>query len=78
MRWAGIPAQKFIRRYRFSATIKLSAEHKTQPIANVLLAVRFSLTELQNFNQIANFSVQAISLQVLILLKLIKCQKKEY
>ena len=37
----GLLAQMFMRSTKFSATIKLSAEHETPPIANVLLAVRF-------------------------------------
>ena len=37
-RWAGVSALMFIRRTALSATTKLSAEHETSPIANVLLA----------------------------------------
>jgi hypothetical protein len=43
LRWAGFSAQMFIRSTALSATTKLSAEHETPPIANVLLAVVFIL-----------------------------------
>lgn len=39
LRWAGFAAQMFIRRTAIPLTKKLYAEHETQPIANVLLAV---------------------------------------
>ena len=38
LRWAGFLPQMFIRRTKLSVTTKLSAEHETPPIANVLLA----------------------------------------
>jgi hypothetical protein len=38
MRWAGFSPQMFMRRTALSLTTKLSAEHETPPIANVLLA----------------------------------------
>ena len=38
LRWAGFSPEKFIRRTALSLTTKLSAEHETLPIANVLLA----------------------------------------
>jgi hypothetical protein len=41
LRWAGFLAQMFIRRTELSLTTKLSAEHETQPIANVLLPAVF-------------------------------------
>ena len=37
LRWAGFSAQMFMRSTKLSATTKLSAEHETPPIANVLL-----------------------------------------
>ena len=37
LRWAGFSVQMFIRRTALSVTTKLSAEHETPPIANVLL-----------------------------------------
>jgi hypothetical protein len=37
LRWAGFLAQMFMRSTKLSATSKLSAEHETPPIANVLL-----------------------------------------
>ena len=40
----GFSAQMFIRRTELSVTTKLSAEHETPPIANVLLAVRCSFS----------------------------------
>ena len=43
LRWAGFLPLKFIRSTKLSATTKLSAEHETPPIANVLLAVVFLL-----------------------------------
>ncbi len=44
LRWAGFLAQKFIRSTKISATTKLSAEHETLPIANVLLPAAILLT----------------------------------
>ena len=38
LRWAGFSAQMFYRSTELSITTKLSAEHETPPIANVLLA----------------------------------------
>jgi hypothetical protein len=38
LRWAGFSAQRLMRRTELSATTKLSVEHETPPIANVLLA----------------------------------------
>ncbi len=38
LRWAGFLPQMFMRSTELSATTKLSAEHETPPIANVLLA----------------------------------------
>ena len=37
MRWAGFLPQMLMRSTELSATTKLSAEHETPPIANVLL-----------------------------------------
>lgn len=37
LRWAGFLAQMFMRRSKLSGTLKLSAEHETPPVANVLL-----------------------------------------
>ena len=42
LRWAGFLPLNFMRSTKLSATTKLSAEHETPPIANVLLAVRCS------------------------------------
>jgi hypothetical protein len=39
LRWAGFLPLNFMRSTKLSATTKLSAEHETPPIANVLLAV---------------------------------------
>jgi hypothetical protein len=41
LRWAGFSAQMFIRRTALPITTKLSAEHETPPIANVLLWAAF-------------------------------------
>jgi len=38
LRWAGFLPLNFMRSTKLSATTKLSAEHETPPIANVLLA----------------------------------------
>ena len=38
LRWAGFSPQMLMRSTELSATTKLSAEHETPPIANVLLA----------------------------------------
>jgi hypothetical protein len=46
LRWAGFLPLMFMRSTKLSATTKLSAEHETPPIANVLLAVGF----LSSFN----------------------------
>ena len=46
MRWAGFLPLNFMRSTKLSATTKLSAEHETPPIANVLLAVRASFCPL--------------------------------
>jgi hypothetical protein len=37
LRWAGFLPLNFMRSTKLSATAKLSAEHETPPIANVLL-----------------------------------------
>ena len=39
LRWAGFLRLMFMRSTKLSNTTKLSAEHETPPIANVLLAV---------------------------------------
>ncbi len=39
LRWAGFLPLMFMRSTKLSATTKLSAEHETPPIANVLLCV---------------------------------------
>ena len=39
LRWVGFLPLNFMRSTKLSATTKLSAEHETPPIANVLLAV---------------------------------------
>jgi len=41
LRWAGFSPQMLMRSTELSATTKLSAEHETPPIANVLLCVAF-------------------------------------
>jgi len=41
LRWAGFLPLMFMRSSKLSATTKLSAEHETPPIANVLLAAGF-------------------------------------
>ena len=43
MRWAGFSAQMLMRSTELSATTKLSAEHETPPIANVLLSAALIL-----------------------------------
>jgi len=40
LRWAGFLPLMFMRSTKLLATSKLSAEHETPPIANVLLCVR--------------------------------------
>ncbi len=40
MQWAGFLPLNFMRSTKLLATTKLSAEHETPPIANVLLCVR--------------------------------------
>jgi hypothetical protein len=40
LRWAGFLPLNFMRSTKLSATTKLSAEHETPPIANVLLYVQ--------------------------------------
>ena len=41
LRWAGLLPLMFMRSTKLSATAKLSAEHETPPIANVLLPAGF-------------------------------------
>ena len=41
LRWAGFLPKMFMRSTKLSATTKLSAEHETPPIANVLLPEGF-------------------------------------
>ncbi len=44
LRWAGFLPLNFMRRTELSATTKLSAEHETPPIANVLLCAAFLIS----------------------------------
>ena len=49
LRWAGFLPLNFMRSTKLSATTKLSAEHETPPIANVLLyAALFSVVSISN------------------------------
>jgi hypothetical protein len=71
LRWAGFLPQMFIRSTKLSATTKLSAEHETPPIANVLLADVFLIpVEFRQFsvfdNYAINFSVTCNSVKVKI------------
>ncbi|MCB5997997.1 hypothetical protein, partial [Flavobacterium psychrophilum] len=46
LRWAGFLAQMLMRSTKLSATTKLSTEHETPPIANVLLVAVFNFYQM--------------------------------
>lgn len=58
LRWAGFLPQMFMRSTNLSATTKLSAEHETPPIANVLLwAGYLTSSEFANFSSWDSFTI---------------------